>query len=1241
MFVYLSKKIAIPNNNKVRALAWSRDHGFIACGGDDGLLKVLKLESMAAAAADGGDTTAGGAKSGAKGLAASKNLSMNQTLEGHSGTVENLCWNEPFQKLTSSDQNGLIIVWMLYKGSWFEEMVNNRNKSVVKGMSWTFDGLKICIVYEDGAVIVGSVDGNRLWGKELKGMKLSRVEWSPDARLILFGVLDTEVHIYDQNGNFLTKLTLQAIHGIYGRTAGYGTTTQIMGIEWFNGRPNSRDTTSLAIAFENGRIQLMRHENDDNPIVFDADIRISSICWNTNGSILSVTGCMDTETDNKRNYIKFYNQSGDLIQSMRVPGKEIYGSSWERESLRIALAVDSYIFFANIRPDYKWCYFASTVVYAMIINNTSGQQQQQQQQQQLQTDETVAAAGSTVDTVIFWHIPSETKYFKSVRNLLQIASHGQLCVIATRTEEMGGSPKTKETSSLIICNAIGTPVDMTTIELSVHYLSINSTRVIASSKDSFCLWKFKTPAANTNTPKGIAAQRMTYTQIGRTGDDLDLDDQTVKITFVSRNDPIVCISLSEKNLIVAQDSGTFQHYLLPNLNVVHKFNINCVATRMAFNRDSTKLSIIDKNGTLFIYDFEANTGNDLSGQLVEFEKHDVWDTKWSFDDTDVLAFTEKTKLCVYNMKTGESEEPFMSSGHICTFNDLTLRTVLLDELVNDCHQTDEPIMVISGHIVDYETKSLAEARQLLEKVELSEAIEYIEQQSHPRLWRLLCHTALDKLDLNVAEMAMIRCKDYKGIQFVKRVKQLTSDSLKRAEIYAYSGQFDEAERVYLDIDRKDLAIELRKTLGQYKRVVELLQSGFATADDNQLRDALCNLGDQFADNHCWDEAVVYYERSNAFDRLFECYCLLENYDGLRKLMTNFNDNHPILVEFGRVFESVGMCSEAVEAYRRGRKIDLAISCCVTMSEWKLAIDMAHDYDVPDIDPLLSKYAQHLLAKNKFFDIVELYKKANKIPEASTMLIKVISDYKKDDNKSDPILLKKLYTLVGLLHEESRKSTAKMPSSSSSAAINRNVSSLNALLNDESFSFENTNYMILDEPWKGAEAYHYLILCQRQLYEGYYDSAMKTALHLRDYEDFIDGKEIYCLLALTSCANKAFSICSKAFIKLESMDTIGDDHRIQYEELAINIFSKNPPKDSRTATKSECTYCETMIADWLTVCPSCHIKFAICVASGRPIMDASKQWTCNRCGHHAYKSDIITFNNCPLCHQIIDNKQSMR
>lgn len=49
-------------------------------------------------------------------------------------------------------------------------MMNNRNKSVVRSMRWNTDGQKICIVYEDGVVIVGSVDGKEIdYNSKIKG----------------------------------------------------------------------------------------------------------------------------------------------------------------------------------------------------------------------------------------------------------------------------------------------------------------------------------------------------------------------------------------------------------------------------------------------------------------------------------------------------------------------------------------------------------------------------------------------------------------------------------------------------------------------------------------------------------------------------------------------------------------------------------------------------------------------------------------------------------------------------------------------------------------------------------------------------------------------------------------------------------------------------------------------------------------------------------------------------------------
>lgn len=142
----------MPQGANVRCVAWSSEDNFLACGCENGMLKVLKIESTlpsaSTPAADGTNGTGNGANRGM--LAAPSNIAMNQTLEGHSSNIQVIAWNNVHQKLTTSDAKGLIIVWMLYKGTWYEEMVNNRNRSTVRGLAWSNDGNKICIVYEDG-----------------------------------------------------------------------------------------------------------------------------------------------------------------------------------------------------------------------------------------------------------------------------------------------------------------------------------------------------------------------------------------------------------------------------------------------------------------------------------------------------------------------------------------------------------------------------------------------------------------------------------------------------------------------------------------------------------------------------------------------------------------------------------------------------------------------------------------------------------------------------------------------------------------------------------------------------------------------------------------------------------------------------------------------------------------------------------------------------------------------------------
>lgn len=68
--------------------------------------------------------------------------------------------------------------------------------------------------------------------------------------------------------------------------------------------------------------------------------------------------------------------------------------------------------------------------------------------------------------------------------------------------------------------------------------------------------------------------------------------------------------------------------------------------------------------------------------------------------------------------------------------------------------------------------------------------------------RLLAEAALQKLDLKMAEQAFVRCRDYQGIEFVKRLSNLQSEAMKQAEVAAYFSRFEEAERMYLDMDRR-------------------------------------------------------------------------------------------------------------------------------------------------------------------------------------------------------------------------------------------------------------------------------------------------------------------------------------------------------------------------------------------------------------------------------------------------------
>ncbi|KAJ3392142.1 WD repeat-containing protein 35 [Lobulomyces angularis] len=1168
MFVYLSKKIAIPNNVRLCSIAWNNDQGWIACGGEDGLLKVLKLEqntanqstlpSIAASerrisnSQNVNNPTSPTLQNSQEQQSAPSNLTMNQTLEGHKGGVVVSTWNTQHRKLTTSDSMGLIIVWILYKGVWYEEMINNRNKSVVTDMHWNRDGQKICIVYEDGAVIVGSVDGNRLWGKDLKGQTLTNVQWSPDSKSILFGTATGELLLYDMNGNYLTK-TLSYCHE-------NAAVIKLSSIEWYNGINGYIEpkVPCLAICFENGKIQIMRDEKDMNPTIVDTNMRYLKMKWNNNGSVLAVSGVQIAKNaqgeEKELSIVRFYSPYGEFQRFLKVPGKRISSLSWEHNGLRIALAVDSFIYFANVRPDHKWTFFANDVLVYTY--------------NRLERTETI---------VVFWNTKTGEKFAKYLNQVYFITSNNENCLIVTRSEE------NSEKYNFSIYNAIGTSVESKEIDFEPKSVSINKSHVFISSNEIVVDWQFKILGVN-NTPQinAGAVNKFSALDALRRKETKErafhIDDNTIignssdsgqSVADVKQKqgttDPIISTTASEKYLILIRSSGEICQYILPSLNLENKFNIykkdngqNLIKVfKSSLNSTSTRLLILDYSGILKMVNLESrlkgSSNAEDSQRLMDFEKKDVCDIRWAEDNEELFAVIEKTRMFVF--RNYEPEDPIPCSGYTCHFSDLQIKVALMDEILSENENG------LKESIITIETKRLRDAKNILSQSGLSEAVLYVEANPHPKLWKVIAEASLSSLDLNTAQKAFVRSSNYQGLQFVKKLRKIEDRLKQRAEVAAYFCNFDLAEKIYLEMDRKDLAIDLRCRLGDWFRVVQLIKSGggISAADDMVLDKIRKNIGDYYYDRQRWVQAVTYYSQGKDMENLAECYYLLEDYVGLDKLAFSATDNHPLLKKIAKYFSSVGMCDQAVDCYLNAGDIKAAVDVCVHLNQWSRAIELAKLHKFKEIEALLANYANYLLDRNKVLNAIELYRKANYCQKSARLLFQLAKSTAKQ-NKS-PLLVKKLYVLAAMEIEHYNhinKNTMKVGEGYPSIA---NKGNSDLIKKDEN-------------PWRGAEAYHFYILSQRQYYSGNLDGALKTvsvlilqryvlilftkkAFHLQEYEDTIDPKIIYSLLAFLSAQCKHFGTCSKAFIKLEALNSSNGENSEQedFENLAFNIFTK--------------------------------------------------------------------------------------
>lgn len=213
---------------------------------------------------------------------------------------------------------------------------------------------------------------------------------------------------------------------------------------------------------------------------------------------------------------------------------------------------------------------------------------------------------------------------------------------------------------------------------------------------------------------------------------------------------------------------------------------------------------------------------------------------------------------------------------------------MLDEIMEDPEQPDSDLLIA------FETKILQETKDMLRIASIDDTYNFVKNSPHKRLWKIVADNALERLNFPIAMKCFVQSNDYPGIQFVKRVQQIGDKNKQMAEVSAYFKKFEDAEKIYLSVDRRDLAISMRQSIGDWLGVLQLMKED-GSSDDSLKEDAWNHLGNYHMERHQWSRAVKYYVKAQNFENLIECYYLMEEYDALASLIVELPEGSPLLM----------------------------------------------------------------------------------------------------------------------------------------------------------------------------------------------------------------------------------------------------------------------------------------------------------------------------------------------------------
>ena len=907
----------------------------------------------------------------------------------HKNSISLICWNICYNKLTTVDTEGILVVWKKKSNAFDVEMVNNREESYIRNVKWSKNGKYICFVYEDGQIYTGLVNGSQEWYNVVES-GLAFVEFSPDDKRILIAKKKEKIYIFSINGQQIGEINLESPFNEY----------DIVTIEWWsdyrkyynetilfeennledkshnnfntnnkNKIPQSEEiwlkenynenecnifSKHLMIAFGNGIVLFFDDENDKEPKAVKTELtKIIGAQWEPKGTFFIVAGNFnDSKGDNKsENNTKaitlFYNLEGQLMKVLVCPNK-IFSFSLGN-STTIALEAQNVIYTGFIKYNYKWAFLTGTIVLGYLI-------------------------GDNKYNVIYLDLENNAKLSKNIYGLLGIVSNDNTCVLLTENKD--------ETYNILFTNNFGNVIETKKCPIKPLLYTINNEYLIISDGNYIYILIFKRNIATTSLKKdkdknkeddklniinnnaGINMNpimtKLYYKlmkEIVFFVDDDSVDINRIKYDYNSfmnntryhkSKNPVIAMTLSPNYFFISRSSGNVYQYQTSTLQLIKKHNFKEKIKKLGVSPFETYLWTINTEDILRIQNIKYKEKEKDNKKLNDFMQKDVWELEWvhkiedfdeNFDDSLTFVTIEKNKLFFYSDLNHESD-PYICTYYLAKYIDNEAIAVKLEDLINN--KNNENINP-NNFIEKYPNQTLAKFNNLIETGKnLEEVYEYIKKHPSKSLFKKLSFKALENLDFDTARKSMLEINDFNGLQFLERMKNLKDPELQKAEIAQYNSNYDEASKLFSKSNRNDLKLEMLMKLGKWGEVTEIMDNDKENKNtkDEHIKMAYNNYADELFEKKEYDKAEEFYKKAGNIKGITNCYFAKEEYDKAAKMLDVIPEEDEFLEEVGDRFLGLGMCQEAVIAYTKGGNIKKGIESFINNNKWEEAIDLS-------------------------------------------------------------------------------------------------------------------------------------------------------------------------------------------------------------------------------------------------------------------------------------------------------------